>query len=86
MEQLSLFSTNRDPIIIFPSLNFLPQNNYILHINITVSKATTLQLFYSDANTKGYPFSENHSLKFALLEGKNDIYLPLEIIIILVKH
>ncbi len=74
---LRLISTGEDPIISFPLLDIKPNNEYVLHVNMTSSVQSVLQVFYSDINQTGYPFSEKNSLRFPVEDGDNDFYIVL---------
>jgi hypothetical protein len=76
-DSLRLRATGEDPIINFPLLPIKQNNEYVLHINIVSSVQSTLQVFYSDANQTGYPFSEKNSLRFNIQKGDNDLYIAL---------
>ena len=54
---LQLRVTGMDPIIYFPWLPIEPNNEYVLHINMSSSVGSTLQVFYSDSSHMGNPFS-----------------------------
>lgn len=75
---LRLRADGNDPIINFPLLPFTPNNEYVLHINISSSVESTLQVFYSDANQAGYPYSEENSLRIDIQKGNNDLYIALD--------
>ncbi|BCG62658.1 MAG: alginate O-acetyltransferase complex protein AlgJ [Methyloprofundus sp.] len=76
-DAIQLTATDNDPIINFVALPLEPGSEYIVHIVMTSSIRSTLQLFYSDANTKNPAFSEEKSLRYQIIQGKNDIYLHL---------
>jgi hypothetical protein len=42
------------------------------------SVGSTLQVFYSDSNQTGRPFSEKNSLRFKIVKGENDLYIDLD--------
>lgn len=75
---INLKSTGSDPIISFPLLPFQANKKYILHIAMTSSKESTLQLFYSDSRISDYTFSEKNSIQLAIKKGDNDLYIPLD--------
>ncbi len=75
---IKLKSIGKDPIISFPILPFENGNKYIIYVKIESSINSTLQVFYSDSNKTGYPFSENKSVRKEIKSGSNDIYIPIE--------
>ena len=75
---LQLRAIGNAPIITFPVLPIKPNNEYIMHIELTSSVQSTLKVFYSDTNQSGYPFSEKHSLRLSINKGDNDIYIALD--------
>ncbi len=77
-DSINLISTGEDPIVTFPPLAFMPNSEYILHINLESSVASTLQLFYSDVTETGYPFTGEKSLRIQVNKGNNDIYLRID--------
>jgi len=74
---VNLISIGSDPQITFPPLPFKSNNKYILHIAITSSVKSTLQIFYSDSNNSGNPFSEKNSVRMEINKGNNDVYILL---------
>lgn len=77
-DSIHLISTENNPMVNFSPLHFKPNTEYILHIKMESSVKSTLQLFYSDANESGYPFSEKNSLQIQINKGDNDAYILLD--------
>ena len=75
---LKLISTGEDPIILFPVLPITPASEYILHIEMDSSISSTLQVFYSDGNQSGQPYSEKNSIRLNIQRGRNDLYICLD--------
>lgn len=75
---LRLKAIGKDPVISFPLIAFKPNNKYILHINMTSSVQSDLQIFYSDIKQTGQPFSEKNSFRLQIKKGDNDIYTVLD--------
>jgi len=75
---LKIESIGEDPIISFPSLPLKKGSHYVVHIEATSSIKSMLQLFYSDSEVLGYPFSENRSARISISKGDNDIYILLD--------
>jgi hypothetical protein len=74
-DPLKLQSTEKDPIITFAPLAINSTKTYIIRLQLTSSKASTLQLFYSEANRSGYPFAANRMKSAMISKGRNEIYL-----------
>ncbi len=74
---INLIAIGTDPQITFPPLPFKSNNKYILHIAITSSVKSTLQVFYSDSSKSGYPFSAKNLVQMAINKGDNDVYILL---------
>ena len=75
---LRLIATGADPIISFSLTPIKPNNEYVLHINMASSVQSTLQVFYSDADQAGYPFSQKNSRRVNIQKGDNDLYIILD--------
>ena len=69
--------TGKDPSIVFPSLPLKPNREYVLHVNIESSVNSVSQVFYSDADQVGQPFSESNSLRVRVKKGKNNLFIHL---------
>lgn len=76
--RLQVVSIGNDPIITFPKLPFKKDKSYIVYIKMNSSVQSTLQLFYSDINETGYPFSEKNSILKAINLGNNEFYILLK--------
>lgn len=77
-ESLSIESTGKNPLIIFPALSAENGNEYIVHIALKSSVKSTLQLFYSDSEVTGFSSSEASSIQISIRAGNNDIYMALD--------
>lgn len=75
--EITLQSTKADPILVFPEISFTQAKEHILKIKINSSVDSVLQLFFSESNVSGYPFSEKNSVKKEIKKGENDIYIQL---------
>ena len=75
---MKLESVGRDPIINFPPLPFERGSQYLAHIEATSAIDSILQLFYSDSEATGFPFSEKNSVQVSVNAGENDIYILLD--------
>jgi hypothetical protein len=74
---VNLIAIGNDPKITFPPLPFKSNHKYILHIAITSSVKSTLQIFYSDSGKSGYPFSAQNLVQIGINKGDNDVYILL---------
>jgi hypothetical protein len=77
-ESMKLKSIGKDPIITFPPLPLVRGYQYVVHIEAKSSVDSMLQLFYSDSEVAGYPFSEQNSVRIGINSGYNDIYILLD--------
>ncbi len=77
-KSIRMKSMGRDPIINFPPLPLERGIQYIVHIEIKTSVNSMLQLFYSDSEVAGYPFSQKNSVRVGVHSGENDIYILLD--------
>jgi alginate O-acetyltransferase complex protein AlgJ len=77
-KSIRIKSVGRDPIISFPLLPLERAIQYIVHIEVKSSVNSMLQLFYSDSDVAGYPFSEKNSVRVGVNSGENDIYILLD--------
>lgn len=75
---LKIESIGKDPIIMFPILPLHKGNHYVIHIEATSSIQSMLQLFYSDSEISGYPFSERNSVRVGVNKGVNEIYISID--------
>jgi hypothetical protein len=82
MEDLNKYmkieSVGIDPIVTFPLMPFKRDRQYMVHIEATSAINSVLQLFYSDSEVTGSPFSENNSVRVSINSGVNDIYILLD--------
>lgn len=76
--RLQVVAIGNDPIVTFPELPFKKDKNYIVYIKMNSSVQSTLQLFYSDINETGYPFSQENSILKAVSIGTNELYILLD--------
>ena len=70
--------TGTDPSIVFPPLPMKPNKEYVLHINIDSEVNSMSQVFYSDADQIGQPFSEGNSLRVRVAKGENNLFIHLK--------
>ena len=71
-------SIGENPIIKFPPLPFEKAAQYVIHIEFTSSVNSVLQIFYSDSEEPGCPFSEKKSIRKEVKAGYNDFYILLD--------
>lgn len=77
-KSIKIKSVGVDPIIVFPPLPFDRGIQYIVHIEVRTTINSILQLFYSDSEVTGSPFSEKNSVRVSVNSGENDIYILLD--------
>lgn len=76
--EVTIESTTADPILVFPEINFSQGKQHVLFVNINSSVNSTFQVFFSELDSAGYPFSEENSIRIPIQQGNNEIYIQLK--------